>query len=50
LEINGLVPFLIVESDWGATDHPLTPIFSQKTSNENFEIALLFNVVENSGN
>ena len=42
--------FLIVESDWRATKPPLTPPISPNTSNKNFEIAILFNVVEKSGN
>jgi hypothetical protein len=40
------VPFLIVKSDWRKTNTPPT----LKTSNKNFEIAILFNVVEKSGN
>ena len=44
------MPFLIVESDWRATNLPLTPTISPNTSNQNFEIAILFNVVESSGN
>jgi hypothetical protein len=44
------VPFLIVKSDWRKTNTPPTPIISLKTSNKNFEIAILFNVVEKSGN
>jgi hypothetical protein len=44
------VPFLIVESDWKATNAPSKPTISPNTSNQNFEIAILFNVVESSGN
>ena len=45
-----LVPFLIVESDWKATNTPSTPTIYPNTSNQNFEIAILFNVVESFGN
>ena len=44
------MPFLIVESDWRATNPSLTPTISPNTSNQNLEIAILFNVVEMSGN
>jgi hypothetical protein len=44
------VPFLIVKTDWRATNLPPTPTISPNTSNQNFEIAILFNVVEKSGN
>ena len=39
------MPFLIVESDWRATSPP-TPIIFPDTSNQNFEIAILFSVVD----
>ena len=42
--------FLIVESDSKATDTPSTPTISPNTSNQNFDIAIFFNVVESSGN
>ena len=45
MEIKGLVPFLIVESDWRATSPP-TPIISPNTSNQTFEIAILFSLVD----
>ena len=44
------MPFLIVESDWKATNTPSTPSIFPNTSNQNFEIAILFNVVESSIN
>ena len=44
------MPFLIVESDWKATNTPYTPNISPNTSNQNFDIAVLFNAVDNSGN
>jgi hypothetical protein len=44
--LEWLVPFLIVESDWKATNTPSTPTSSRKTSNQNFEIAILFSVVD----
>ena len=44
------MPFLIVESDWRITNTPLTPTISPNTSNQNFEIAILFDVVKKSGN
>jgi hypothetical protein len=43
------VTFIIVESVWRATSPPLTPTFSTKTANQNFETAILFNVVERTG-
>jgi len=46
-KLEGEVPLLMVESDWKATN-PL-PI-SPNTSNQNFEIAILFNVFERSRN
>jgi hypothetical protein len=48
--MKGLLPFLIVESDWRATNAPFTPAISPDTFNQNFEIAILFNVVESSRN
>ena len=45
-----LVPFLIVESDWKATNTPSTPTIYPNTSYPNFEIAVLFKVVERSAN
>jgi hypothetical protein len=44
------VLFLIVESDWNATNTSSMPSISSNTSNLNFEIAILFNAVESSGN
>jgi hypothetical protein len=44
------VPFLIVKSDWKKTDNPQTPTISPKTSNKNFQIAILFKVVEKTRN
>jgi hypothetical protein len=44
------VPFFIVESDCKATNTPFTPTIYPKTSNQNFKIAILFNVVESSEN
>jgi hypothetical protein len=44
--LEWLVPFLIVERDWKATTTPSTPIISRNTSNQNSEIAILFNVVD----
>jgi hypothetical protein len=45
-----LLPFLIVKRVWKATNTPSKPTIYPKTSNKNFEIAILFNVVENSVN
>ena len=42
--------FSIVESDWRATNTTSTTTISPNTSNQNFEIAILFNVVVRSGN
>jgi hypothetical protein len=39
------VPVLIFKSDWKATNTPSTPTISPNTSNQNFEIAILFSVV-----
>jgi hypothetical protein len=40
------MPFLIVKRDWKATNTPSTPTISPNTSNENFEIAILFSIVD----
>jgi hypothetical protein len=40
------MPFLIVKSDWKATDTPSMSTISQNTSNQNFEIAVLFSMVD----
>jgi hypothetical protein len=48
--LEGLVPFTITESDWKATNTLSTPTISPNISNQNFEIAILFNVVERSRN
>jgi len=40
------VSFLIVKSDWEAANTPSTPTSSRNTSNQNFEIAILFTVVD----
>jgi hypothetical protein len=50
LHLKGPVPFLTVKSNCRATNLPPTPTIFSNTSNKNFEIAILFNVVENSGN
>ena len=42
--------FSIVKSDWKATNTPSMPTISPNTSNQNFEKAIFFNVVERSGN
>ena len=44
------MPFLIVESDWKATNTPSMPTIYPNTSNQNCEIAFLFKGVEKSGN
>jgi phospholipase/lecithinase/hemolysin len=44
------VPFLIVKHDWRKTNTLSTPTISPKTSNKNFEMAVLFNAAEKSGN
>jgi hypothetical protein len=44
------VPFLIVEREWKATNTPSMPTISPNTSNQKFEITILFNIVESSGN
>jgi hypothetical protein len=40
------VPFLIVESDWKETITPSTPTISPSTSDQYFEIAIFFSVVD----
>ena len=45
-KFKGQEPFLIVKSDWRATNPRLTPTISQNTFNQNFEI----NIVERSRN
>ena len=49
-KLNRLVPLLIVESDWMATNPLPTPTLFPNTSNQNFQLTVLFNVVERSGN
>ena len=49
-ELKGSVFFLIVESYWRATNPPTTPTISSNALNQNFEIAILFNIVERSEN
>ena len=43
------MPFLIVESEWRVINPPLTPTTSPKIFNQSLEIAILFNIVESSG-
>ena len=50
LELKGLMPVLIVESDWRATNPPPTPSIFPNTSNQNFKTVILFNVIDRSGN
>jgi hypothetical protein len=40
------MPFLIVQSDWKATNSPSTSTISPNTSNQNLEIASLLSVVD----
>ena len=49
-KLKGLVPLLIAESDWRATNPPFMPAISPNTSNQNFEIAILFSDGIRSGN
>jgi len=49
-KFKGLVPFLIVEIVWRATDPPPKPTISLNTSNQNFEITILFNAFDRSRN
>ena len=44
-KFKGIVSFLIVKSDWRATSPP-TPIIPPNTSNQTFEIAILFSVAD----
>jgi hypothetical protein len=50
LEVGRASAFLIVGSDWRATNPLLMPTISQNTFNQNFDRAILLNIVENSGN
>ena len=47
-KLKGLVPFLTVESNWRDTYPPPTPTVSLNTFNRNFEISILFSIVERS--
>ena len=49
-KLKGLELYLIVESDWRATKPLPTFTNSLSTPNQNFETAILFNVVEKSRN
>jgi hypothetical protein len=49
-KFKGLGAFLIVESDWKATNTPSMPTNYPNTSNQNCEIAFLLNIAERSGN
>ena len=40
------MPFLIVESDWKVTNTASALTISRNTSNQNFEIAILFSVFD----
>jgi hypothetical protein len=42
--------FLIVESDWKATNTPSTPTISPNASNQNFEIDIKLKIVQKSDN
>ena len=44
-KFKALVSFLIVEIDWRITNTPLTSTISPNTSDQNFEIAILFDIV-----
>jgi len=50
LEIERANALLIVECDRRATNPPPTPTICSNTSNQNFKIAILFNIVERVGN
>ena len=45
-KLRVVVPFLIVESDWSANSPLPTPTISPNTSNQNFDIPVLFSVVD----
>ena len=49
-KLEGLLHFLIVKSDWRKTNTPPSPTISPNASNKSFEIVILFDVVERSGN
>jgi hypothetical protein len=44
--LERFVPFLVVESDWKSTNTPSKPTSPPNTSNQNFEIAIFFSVVD----
>jgi hypothetical protein len=50
LEIRRACALLIIETDCRIVNTPLIPTISPNTSNQNFEIAILFDVVKKSGN
>ena len=50
ISLKRLVPFLILISDRSTTNPPPTPTLSSYTSKQNFEITILFSVVERSRN
>jgi hypothetical protein len=45
-KLEWLLPFLIFEKNWEATNIPTTPTSSPNTSNQNFEMTILFSVVD----
>jgi len=50
LDIERLKSFLIVKTDWRATNPPPTLTISSTIFNQNFKIGILINVIERSGN
>ena len=42
--------FLIVKSDWRTTNNPFPHTITPNASNQNFEIAILFDEAKKSGN
>ena len=49
-KLKVLVPFLNDQKNWRAPRPPLTFIFPPKSTDQNFEIAILFSIVENHNN
>ena len=46
---KGQLPFIRVEGNWRATSPPPKPTISPNTSNQNFEMAILFDIIERCG-
>jgi len=50
LRLKVLVLFICDQKYWRATSLPPTPLFPQRTSDQNFEISIWFSIVERPSN